>query len=348
MDKIAVLIPCYNEALTIEKVVTDFKKALPQAKIYVYDNNSTDETYEIASKAGAIVRKEYRQGKGNVVRSMFRDIHAQCYILVDGDDTYPAKHAKEMAAMVLDDGVDMVVGDRLSTTYFTENKRPFHNSGNRLVRSLVNLMFKGTIKDIMSGYRGFSYTFVKSYPIVTKGFELETDMTIFALDKNLLVRAMPIEYSDRPEGSFSKLNTFSDGFKVLMTIFRLCKNYRPLAFFGMIAALLLLVGVGAFVSVLVDYVQTGLVLRFPTLFVSLFTVLISILSFVCGLILETVASNSRKSYEIRFMQVNEHGYLRGMHKNEHNNQQAMPVNEHGNQQTMPVNEYIISRSMGDE
>jgi len=305
MDKIAVLVPCYNEALTIEKVVSDFKAELPQATIYVYDNNSSDNTYEIAKKAGAIVRREYRQGKGNVVRSMFKDIHAQCYILVDGDDTYPAKHAREMVDMVLNDKVDMVVGDRLSTTYFTENKRPFHNSGNRLVRGLVNLMFKGTIKDIMSGYRGFSYTFVKSYPIVTKGFELETDMTIFALDKNLLVRATPIEYSDRPEGSFSKLNTFSDGFKVLKTIFRLCKNYRPFAFFGMIAALLFLVGGGFFISTLVDYLRTGLVLRFPTLFVALFIILASIMSFVCGLILETVASNDRKAYEIRFMQVNE-------------------------------------------
>ena len=305
MDKIAVLIPCYNEASTIEKVVSDFKTELPQAQIYVYDNNSTDNTYELAVKAGAIVRKEYRQGKGNVVRSMFQDIHAQCYILVDGDDTYPAKRARQMADMVLEDNIDMVVGDRLSTTYFTENKRPFHNSGNMLVRWLVNFMFRGEIKDIMSGYRGFSYLFVKSYPIVSKGFELETDMTIFALDKNLLVRAIPVEYTDRPQDSFSKLNTFSDGFKVIKTIFRLCRNYRPFAFFGIIAALLFLAGGGVFVSVLVEYLRTGLVLRFPTLFVSLFIILISIMSFVCGLILETVASNSRQSYEIRFIQVKE-------------------------------------------
>ena len=311
MDKIAVLVPCYNEALTIEKVVSDFKTHLPQATIYVYDNNSKDNTYEIAAKAGAVVRREYRQGKGNVVRSMFRDIHAECYILVDGDDTYPAKHAQEMADMVLNDNVDMVVGDRLSTTYFTENKRPFHNSGNMLVRWLVNLMFKGTIKDIMSGYRAFSYQFVKSYPIVTKGFELETDMTIFALDKNLLVRSTPIDYSDRPEGSFSKLNTFSDGFKVIKTIFRLCKNYRPLTFFGVIAAILFLVGGGAFITILVDYFRTGLVLRFPTLFVSLFIILTSIMAFVCGLVLETVASNSRQSYEIRFIQVKEFLYSIG-------------------------------------
>lgn len=310
MDEIAVLIPCYNEALTIEKVVSDFKTHLPQAQIYVYDNNSGDNTFDIAVKAGAIVRREYRQGKGNVVRSMFRDIHAKCYILVDGDDTYPAKHAKEIAQLVLEDNVDMVVGDRLSTTYFTENKRPFHNSGNKLVRWLVNIMFKGTIKDIMSGYRGFSYLFAKSYPIVTKGFELETDMTIFALDKNLLVRSVPIEYSDRPEGSFSKLNTFSDGFKVIKTIFRLCKNYRPFTFFGIIASILFLIGGGAFTAILVEYLRTGLVLRFPTLFVALFIILISIMSFVCGLILETVASNSRQSYELRFMQVAE--ILRGV------------------------------------
>jgi len=308
MDKIAVLIPCYNEALTIEKVVADFKEAIPQAKIYVYDNNSTDDTYSLAVKAGAIVRKEYRQGKGNVVRAMFQDIHAECYILVDGDDTYPAKHAQAIADMVINDGVDMVVGDRLSTTYFTENKRPFHNSGNMLVRWLVNFMFKGTIKDIMSGYRGFSYLFAKSYPIVTKGFELETDMTIFALDKNLHVRATPIEYADRPEGSVSKLNTFSDGFKVIKTIFRLCKNYRPLVFFGVIATMLLLVGGGAFIFVLVDYFRTGLVQRFPTLFVSLSIMLMSIMSFVCGLILETVASNSRQAYELRFIQVKESLY----------------------------------------
>ena len=303
IDKIAVLIPCYNEALTIQKVVEDFKAELPQAKIYVYDNNSTDDTYNLAVKAGAIVRKEYRQGKGNVVRSMFQDIHAECYILVDGDDTYPAKHAAELANLVLEDGADMVVGDRLSTTYFTENKRPFHNSGNVLVRSLVNFMFKGKVKDIMSGYRAFSYLFVKSYPIVTKGFELETDMTIFGLDKNLSIRTVDIEYADRPEGSFSKLNTFSDGFKVIATIFRMCKNYRPFTFFGIISLFLILVGGGAFLTILFAYFQTGLVLRFPTLFVSLFIILISIMCFVCGLILETVAINSRQQFELNFLRV---------------------------------------------
>jgi len=301
--EIAVLIPCYNESVTIAKVVADFQAELPEAKIYVYDNNSTDGTFEVATEAGAIVRQEHRQGKGNVVRSMFRDIKADCYLLVDGDDTYPAKHAKEMCMQVLHNGYDMVVGDRLSTTYFQQNKRPFHSFGNKLVCRLVNFMFKGSVNDIMSGYRAFSHLFVKSYPITTKGFELETDMTIFALDKNLAVNTIPIDYIDRPEGSFSKLNTFSDGFKVIKTIFRMCKNYRPFAFFGMISAFLMLVGGGVFLTVLVDYIRTGLVLRFPTLFVSLFIILISMMSFVCGLILETVASGSKQSFELRFIQV---------------------------------------------
>ena len=301
LAKIAVLVPCYNEGITIEKVVRDFAEELPEAKIYVYDNNSTDGTFEIAQNAGAIVRREYRQGKGNVVRSMFRDIEADCYLLVDGDDTYPAKHAKEMCRLVLEDGVDMVVGDRLSTTYFKENKRPFHNSGNILVRWLVNFMFRGSITDIMSGYRAFSHVFVKSYPITTKGFELETDMTIFALDKNLLIRSVPIEYTDRPEGSYSKLNTFSDGFKVVMTIFNMCKNYRPLPFFGLIALFLFLVGGIGFAFVLVEYLQTGLVLRIPTLVVSIFVMLMSVMSFVCGLILATVSANNRQAFELHFV-----------------------------------------------
>jgi len=303
VDKIAVLIPCYNEAVTIQKVIADFREALPEATIYVYDNNSKDETYALAVEAGATVRRERRQGKGNVVRTMFRDINAECYIMVDGDDTYPAKHARELANLVINENADMVVGDRLSTTYFTENKRPFHNSGNVLVRWLVNFMFKGKIKDIMSGYRAFSYLFVKSYPITTKGFELETDMTIFALDKNLSVRTVNVDYADRPEGSFSKLNTFTDGFKVIKTIFRMCKNFRPLTFFGIIAILLMLFGGGLFLFILVDYFQTGLVQRFPTLFVSLFIILMSVLSFVCGLILETVAANSRQAFELHFIKV---------------------------------------------
>lgn len=301
MDKIAILIPCYNEELTIQKVISDFKTELPQAEVYVYDNNSTDKTYEMALQAGANVCREYRQGKGNVIRSMFRDINAECYILVDGDDTYSAKHAYEMVKMVLDEKVDMVVGDRLSTTYFTENKRLFHNFGNMIVRWLVNFFYKSNIKDVMSGYRAISYLFAKSYPIDIKGFELETDMTIYALDKNFLVKSIPIDYNDRIEGSFSKLNTISDGSKVLKTIFTLYKNYRPFQFFGFFSAVFMVVGGVGFISVFIDYLKTGIVLRFPTLFVALFLILMSIISLVCGLLLDTVVSHSRKSSELHFL-----------------------------------------------
>ena len=238
MDKIAVLIPCYNESKTIEKVVTDFKKVLPEAVIYVYDNNSTDHTDEIARRAGAVVRYEYQQGKGNVIRRMFREIDAQCYIMADGDDTYPAEFAPSMAEKVLNKKVDMVVGDRLSSTYFTENKRPFHNFGNSLVRKCINIMFKTQINDIMTGYRAFSYQFVKSFPVLSKGFEIETEMSIHAVDKNMYIENEVIEYRDRPEGSESKLNTYSDGFRVLKTIARLYRNYKPMAFFGLVAAVL--------------------------------------------------------------------------------------------------------------
>lgn len=231
MDRIAVLIPCYNEGKTIEKVVTDFKRALPEATIYVYDNNSTDRTAELAQRAGAVVRREYQQGKGNVIRRMFRDIDAQCYIMADGDDTYPAEFAREMADKILEKKVDMVVGDRLSSTYFEENKRPFHNFGNSIVRNMINYLFKSDIRDIMTGYRAFSYLFVKTFPVLSKGFEIETEMSIHAVDKNMLVENVVIDYRDRPEGSESKLNTYSDGMKVLKTFFRLFKNYRPLQFY---------------------------------------------------------------------------------------------------------------------
>ena len=232
MDKIAVLIPCYNESLTIEKVVSDYKEALPEATIYVYDNNSSDHTDELARKAGAKVVYEYRQGKGNVIRSMFRDIDAECYLMIDGDDTYPAENAREMVDLVLNKGVDMVIGDRLSSTYFTENKRPFHNMGNRIVRSLINHLFHSNVKDIMTGYRAFSRLFVKSFPVLSKGFEIETEMTIHALDKNFLLEEIPVTYRDRPEGSESKLNTVSDGMKVLKTIASLFRDYKPLLFFS--------------------------------------------------------------------------------------------------------------------
>ena len=253
MDKIAVLIPCYNESKTIEKVVTDFKKVLPEAVIYVYDNNSTDHTDEIARRAGAVVRYEYQQGKGNVIRRMFREIDAQCYIMADGDDTYPAEFAPSMVEKVLNKKVDMVVGDRLSSTYFTENKRPFHNFGNSLVRKCINIMFKTQINDIMTGYRAFSYQFVKSFPVLSKGFEIETEMSIHAVDKNMYIENEVIEYRDRPEGSESKLNTYSDGFRVLKTIAKLYRNYKPMAFFGLVAAVLLILGIGFFIPVFVTF-----------------------------------------------------------------------------------------------
>lgn len=257
MDKIAVLIPCYNEAKTIEKVVSDYKTALPEASIYVYDNNSNDHTDQIAKKAGAVVRYEYQQGKGNVIRRMFREIDAECYLMIDGDDTYPAESAREMVDLVLNKKVDMVVGDRLSSTYFEENKRPFHNFGNSIVRASINRLFKSNIKDIMTGYRAFSYEFVKTFPVLSKGFEIETEMSIHAIDKNLHVENVVIEYRDRPEGSKSKLNTYSDGMKVLNTILRLFRSYKPMAFFGMMALVLIALSIGFLVPVLVTFANTA-------------------------------------------------------------------------------------------
>lgn len=298
MDKIAVLIPCYNESKTIEKVVTDFRRELPEATIYVYDNNSTDGTAEIAEKAGAVVRHEYQQGKGNVIRRMFREIDATCYIMVDGDDTYPAKSAREMADKVLERKVDMVVGDRLSSTYFEENKRPFHNFGNSLVRASINLLFKSDIKDIMTGYRAFSYQFVKTFPVLSRGFEIETEMSIHAIDKNLFVENVVIDYKDRPEGSESKLNTYSDGMKVLFTIIRLYRNYKPLHFFSWVSLLLFLVSLGFFIPVFVEYINTGMVERFPTLIVCGFTFLTAIISFFAGLILANIQQKDRRDFEM--------------------------------------------------
>ena len=257
MDKIAVLIPCYNEAASIEKVVKDFRAALPEAVIYVYDNNSTDGTAEIAERAGAVVRHEYLQGKGNVMRRMFYEIDAECYLITDGDDTYPAEYAPEMADRVLSHNADMVVGDRLSSTYFTENKRPFHNLGNSMVRFLINLLFHGEIKDIMTGYRAFSYRFIKTFPVLSKGFEIETEMSIHAIDKNMQVENVVVDYRDRQAGSVSKLNTYSDGFKVLRTILRLYKNYHPFGFFGIIAALLFALSVGFAIPVFIVVLLMG-------------------------------------------------------------------------------------------
>lgn len=287
-QKIAVLIPCYNESKTIEKVVNDYKKALPNADIYVYDNNSSDGTDKIAEKAGTIVKYEYKQGKGNVIRSMFKDIDADCYLMIDGDDTYPAENVKEMCNLILGKKADMVIGDRLSSTYFQENKRPFHNFGNVLVRGLINKLFKSNVRDIMTGYRAFSYEFVKTFPVLSKGFEIETEMTIHALDKNFLLKEIPVEYRDRPAGSVSKLNTFSDGFKVLKTIARLFKEYKPTIFFSLVSLLFLIISLIFGVTVFVEYFKTGLILRYATLIFSEFMLLISILMFVCGIILEVV------------------------------------------------------------
>ena len=299
MEKIAILIPCYNESKTIEKVVTDWKRELPEAVIYVYDNNSTDNTAELARKAGAVVRHEYQQGKGNVVRRMFREIDAQCYIMIDGDDTYPAENGRHMAELVLNKEADMVVGDRLSSTYFEENKRPFHNFGNSLVRKAINQLFRTNIRDIMTGYRAFSYLFVKSFPVLSKGFEIETEMSIHAVEKNMRIENVIIEYRDRPEGSESKLNTYSDGIKVLRTIFRLYKNYRPLGFFGGIAAILILVSVAMFILILIKFIHTGLVPNFPTLIVSGFIAITAILSWFSGLILATIVEKDRQQFEFQ-------------------------------------------------
>lgn len=296
--RIAVLIPCYNESKTIEKVICDYKKVLPDADIYVYDNNSTDGTDEIAKKTGAIVRYEYKQGKGNVIRSMFRDIDADCYLMIDGDDTYPCENAKEMCDYILNGQADMVIGDRLSSTYFQENKRPFHNFGNMLVRYLINTLFNSNVKDIMTGYRAFSYEFVKTFPILSKGFEIETEMTIHSLDKNLLLKEIPIEYRDRPNGSVSKLNTFSDGFKVLKTIMRLFKEYKPMIFFGLISIIFFILSFMFATPVFFEYFKTGLVPRFPTLIVSGFLMTVSILMLVCGIILEVVVKKHRQLFEL--------------------------------------------------
>lgn len=303
MDKIAVLIPCYNESLTIEKVVSDYKEALPEATIYVYDNNSSDHTDELARKAGAKVVYEYRQGKGNVIRSMFRDIDAECYLMIDGDDTYPDENAREMVDLVLNKGVDMVIGDRLSSTYFTENKRPFHNMGNRIVRGLINHLFHSNVKDIMTGYRAFSRLFVKSFPVLSKGFEIETEMTIHALDKNFLLEEIPVTYRDRPEGSESKLNTVSDGMKVLKTIASLFRDYKPLLFFSCASIICLLLGIGFFVPVFVSYIHTGLVEKIPTIIVSGVVFTVGILLWICGLILDVVVKKHRQLYEIELNQL---------------------------------------------
>ncbi len=318
MDQIAVLIPCYNESKTIAKVVTDWKKELPEAAIYVYDNNSEDHTDDIAREAGAVVRYEYMQGKGNVIRRMFREIDAQCYIMVDGDDTYPANAGRVMADEILNHGVDMVVGDRLSSTYFTENKRPFHNAGNSATRLFINRLFDSDIQDIMTGLRAFSFQFVKTFPVLSRGFEIETEMTIHAVDKNMYVKNCVIEYRDRPEGSESKLNTIQDGIKVLKTIFNLFKNYKPMSFFGTMGLILFMLGLVFSIPIVLDYLGTGLVERFPTLIACGFAIVAALLSIFSGLILQTMIQKNRQEFEFR-LQLAQDLYSMRLRRNEKEN-----------------------------
>ena len=304
MDKIAVIIPCYNESKTIEKVVKDFKNVLPEATVYVYDNNSSDRTDEIARSAGAIVRYETKQGKGNVIRTMFRNIDAECYLMVDGDDTYPAERAREMCNYVLNNNVDMVIGDRLSSTYFKENKRPFHNFGNKIVRNLINRIFKNNIRDIMTGYRAFSYEFAKTFPILSKGFEIETEMSIHAVDKNFTLKEIPVQYRNRPAGSKSKLNTYKDGFRVLKTIAILFREYKPAMFFNTISLLFYMLAIVFATPVFSEYFKTGLVPRFPTLIAAGITTLVGLLLNITSLILQVIVKKHRQLFELQLNQVN--------------------------------------------
>lgn len=303
---VAVLLPCFNEEVTIGKVVRDFKAALPDATVYVYDNNSTDRTAEIAAAEGAIVRREPRQGKGNVIRAMFEGIDADVYVMADGDDAYPADAAPAMVSKVLD-GYDMVIGDRLSSTYFQENKRPFHNFGNRLVRGSINGLFNAHVTDIMTGYRAFSFTFVKTYPVLSRGFEVETEMTIHSLNNNLRLYEMPIQYRDRPAGSVSKLDTVGDGIKVMSTIFRMIREYKPLPFFGTIGLLIGAIGILLCGGVTYEFTKTGLVARFPTLIGAIMLVIVGLLLFATGIILDVIAKNDRKTF---ITDTNQFAYLR--------------------------------------
>lgn len=303
MDKVAVLIPCYNEEQTIAKVVRDVREALPEAVIYVYDNNSTDRTAELAEAAGAVLRREYKQGKGNVIRRMFREIDAECYLMIDGDDTYPLDCAREMVDRVLEHNADMVVGDRLSSTYFTENKRPFHNFGNSLMRVGINSLFRSEIKDILTGYRAFSYEFVKTFPVLSRGFEIETEMTIHAVNYNMQVENVVVKFRDRPEGSVSKLNTYRDGVKLIYKMVQLYKNYKPMRFFGVLCLVLTLTAAGMMAPILGEYLETGLVPRFPTLIVCGFIVLAGIQSFFAGMILEVMTAKDRRDFEYRLAKI---------------------------------------------
>lgn len=302
-NSVAILIPCYNEEITIKKVIKDFKKALPSASIYVYNNNSSDKTKEIALKEKVIVKNEYLQGKGNVVRSMFRDIDADVYVLVDGDDTYPAEEVNKLINPVIEGKADMVIGDRLSSTYFTENKRPFHNTGNKLVRNLINHLFKSNINDIMTGYRAFSKRFVKCMPVMSKGFQIETEMTIFSLVHNMNVVEVPITYRDRPEGSVSKLNTYSDGFKVLMTLFNLFKDNRPFLLFGFISIILFVLGLFVGIPVIVEFIAASFITKVPSAILAVGLILNSFILFAVGLIMDAIKNKSRFLYECQMNQI---------------------------------------------
>lgn len=303
MNELSILIPCYNEEKTIKKVINDFRNIFPKAFIYVYDNNSSDNTYKIAKGEGAIVKKVCQQGKGNVVRQMFRDIDSKCYVLVDGDDTYEATDALFMVDLIINDGIDMVIGDRLSSTYDKENKRLFHSFGNKLVKKSINILFRSNVEDIMTGYRAFSYDFVKTFPVLSKGFEIETEMTIHAIDKRLNFKSIPIGYRDRPEGSKSKLNTIVDGIKVMFTILKFFITYRPLHFFSWLALLLILVATGFFIPVFIEYLDAGEVPNFPTLIVCGFTVIAAIQSFFTGLILQTIVQKNKQDFELEMMKL---------------------------------------------
>lgn len=295
--KIAVLIPCYNEELTVEKTVSDFKRVLPNADIYVYNNNSKDRTKELALKAGAIVKDEYRQGKGAVVRSMFREIDADVYIMVDGDDTYPAEEVEGLITPVLEGKADMVIGDRLSSTYYTENKRPFHNFGNSLVKGLINFLFKSDLNDIMTGYRSFSKKFVKCMPVMSDGFQIETEMTIFALTNNMQVVNVPITYRDRPEGSESKLNTYSDGFKVLLTLFNLFKDNRPFLFFGCLSLIIFILGLIVGVPVIDEFIKTSYITKVPSAVLAAALMINSFLMLSVGIVLDAIKNEKRYLFE---------------------------------------------------
>ncbi len=311
MDEIAVLIPCYNEEKTVEKVIADVRSALPEARVYVYDNNSTDRTAQLALEAGAAVRQEFAQGKGNVIRRMFREIDARCYLMIDGDDTYPLDCAREMVERVLKRHADMVVGDRLSSTYFTENKRPFHNFGNSLMRTCINRLFHTDIKDIMTGYRAFSYEFVKTFPVFSTGFEIETEMTIHAVNYHMQVENVIVEYRDRPEGSVSKLNTYSDGMRVIRKMLQLYKNYKPMKCFGLAALVLIVLAVILFVPILGEYIATGLVPRFPTLIICGFLVMAAIQAIFSGMVLDVQVAKDRRDFEYRLNRVYSEKRLKG-------------------------------------